>query len=126
MKAGTKMTQKHLVSLKDAHLAGLTFGTAKNGNAYASGIALLYDEEGRYQTGLQFLCFSKALGALRILEQQIHSAELTGESGKPARPTANISGWFKTGKDGREFRKSPTFYIESVDEIVDVAEDSTL
>lgn len=115
---------KNTVSFKDATLASLGFGTAKNGNAYASGIILLYGDEGAYEAGIPFICFSNAVGALRALEQQEHSAELTGESGKPERPIATVSGWFKTRKVDGKFQPAQ-FRLESVDSIAK-AEDSTL
>jgi len=118
---------KHTISFADAELAGLAIKTAKNGNQYASGVLILRNENGGFEASLPFLCFSNAVGALAILEQQEHSAELTGESGKPVRPIATVSGWFNTGKDkAGAFRKSATFRLESVDEIVEPAEDSSL
>jgi hypothetical protein len=126
VKAGIKMS-KNSVSFVGAELAGLSIRTAKNGNKYASGVLILRNENGGFEASLPFLCFSNAVGALGILEQQEHSAELTGESGKPVRPIATVSGWFNTGKDkSGAFRKSATFRLESVDEIVEPAEDSSL
>lgn len=115
---------KNTISFADAELAGLAIRTAKNGNAYATGVMILRNSEGRYESSLPFICFSKAVGALRILEQQEHSAELTGESGKPERPVASVSGWFKTDKRGDAW--STVFRLEAVDEIVEPAEDSSL
>lgn len=115
---------KHTVSFADAELAGLAIKTAKNGNNYATGVLILRNENGGFQSSLPFICFSKAVGALRALEQQEHSAELTGESGKPERPVASVSGWFKTDKRGNAW--STVFRLESVDEIVEPAEDSSL
>ena len=115
---------KHTISFADAELASLAEGTAKNGNKYMSGIIILRNENGGFQSSLPFICFSKAVGALLALEQQEHSAELTGESGKPERPIASVSGWFKTDKRGDAW--STVFRLESVDEIVEPAEDSSL
>jgi hypothetical protein len=115
---------KHTVSFADAELAGLAIKTAKNGNKYASGILILRNEERGFESSLPFICFSNAVGALAVLEQQEHSAELTGESGKPERPIASVSGWFKTNKRGDAW--STIFRLESVDEIVEPAEDSSL
>lgn len=115
---------KNTISIADAELAGLAIRTAKNGNNYATGVLILRNENGGFESSLPFICFSKAVGALRILEQQEHSAELTGESGKPERPIASVSGWFKTDKRGDAW--STVFRLESVDEIVEPAEDSSL
>ena len=115
---------KNSVSFVGAELAGLSIRTAKNGNKYASGVLILRNENGGFEASLPFLCFSNAIGALGILEQQEHSAELTGESGKPERPVASVSGWFKTNKRGDAW--STIFRLESVDEIVEPAEDSSL
>jgi hypothetical protein len=108
----------------DAELAGLAVKTAKNGNDYATGVLILRNETGGFEASLPFICFSNAVGALRMLEQQEHSAELTGESGKPIRPVARVSGWFKTDKRGDAW--STIFRLASVDEIVEPAEDSSL
>jgi len=113
---------KHTVSFADAELAGLAIKTAKNGNNYATGVLILRNENGGFQSSLPFICFSKAVGALRALEQREHSAELTGESGKPERPVVNVSGWFWTNKSNWK----TTFQLQSVDGIVDPAEDSSL
>lgn len=115
---------KHTVSFVDAELAGLSIRTAKNGKPYASGVLLLRNENGGFESSLPFICFSNAVGALRILEQREHSAELTGESGKPERPIASVSGWFKTDKRGEAW--STVFRLESVDEIIEPSEDSSL
>ena len=103
---------KHTVSFADAELAGLAIKTAKNGNKYASGILILRNEERGFESSLPFICFSNAVGALAILEQQEHSAELTGESGKPERPVASVSGWFKTSKMGNAWVTS--YMVEAV------------
>ncbi len=113
---------KHTISFADAELASLAEGTAKNGNKYMSGIIILRNERGTYESSHPFICFGKAVGALRALEQREHSAELTGESGKPERPVVNVSGWFWTNKSNWK----TTFQLQSVDGIVDPAEDSSL
>lgn len=116
------MSEKHTISFADAELVGLAERTTKKGNKYMSGIILLRNDNGAYQSSHPFTCFGKAMGALRMLEQQEHSAELTGESGKPKRPVVNVSGWFWTNKSNWK----TTFQLQSVDEIVDPAEDSSL
>ena len=121
--SGSNMS-KHTVSFIDAELAGLAIRTAKNGKPYATGVLLLRNENGGFESSLPFICFSNAIGALRMLEQQEHSAELTGESGKPERPSASVSGWFKTTKRGEAW--STTFRLESVDDVYEPAEDSSL
>lgn len=113
---------KNSVSFADAELTSLAFGTAKNGNPYAKGVLILRNENGGYESSHPFICFSKAVGALRALEQQEHSAELTGESGKPIRPVVSVSGWFRTDK--KNWKTS--FRLESLDEIVEPSEDSSL
>lgn len=125
-KSGRKQVvmPKHPVSFVDAELAGLSIRTAKNGKPYATGVMVLRGESGGFEASLPFICFSKALGALRDLEQILHSADLTGESGKPERPVAGVTGWFKTDKRGETW--STIFRLESVDYIIDLAEDSSL
>jgi len=115
---------KNPVSFADAELASLVIGTAKNGKSYARGIMILRNESGAYEASFPFICFSKAVGTLRVLEQQEHSAELTGESGEPERPIASVSGWFKTSKNGEAW--NTVYRLESVDEIIESSEDSSL
>jgi hypothetical protein len=54
---------------------------------------------------------------------QEQSADLVGESGKPERPVASVSGWFKTDKRGESW--STIYRLESVD-VIPLAEESTL
>jgi hypothetical protein len=57
-KAGTKC-RYFTVSFADAELAGLAIKTAKNGNKYvASGVLILRNENGGFQSSLPFICFS--------------------------------------------------------------------
>ena len=114
---------KNIVSFIDAELAGLAIKTAKNGNSYATGVMIIRNEEGRYEASLPFICFSTAVGALRALAVVEQSADLVGESGKPERPVASVSGWFKTDKRGDNW--STIYRLESVD-VIPLAEESTL
>jgi hypothetical protein len=122
VKAGAAMS-KNIVSFADAELAGLAIKTAKNGNSYATGVMIIRNEEGRYEASLPFICFSAAVGALRALAVVEQSADLVGESGKPERPVASVSGWFKTDKRGDNW--STIYRLESVD-VIPLSEESTL
>jgi len=107
---------KHEVSFSAAELSALEIKPAKTGKDYAKGVIILRNDEGKFQASLPFLCFTAAVGHLRSLEQQEHSAELVGGE-KPEtreqRPVANVSGWFRTSKTDRGWTTS--FMIESVD-----------
>jgi hypothetical protein len=114
---------KHEVSFSSAELAGLEIKTAKTGKDYAKGVIILRNDEGKFQASLPFLCFTAAVGHLRSLEQQEHSAELVGgvsvtesdgtrSEAKEPRPSANVSGWFRTSKTDKGWTTS--FMVESV------------
>jgi hypothetical protein len=111
---GEKMN-RNKITFEDAELAALNFRTAKNGNAYASGILILRDEKGKFEASLPFRSFD-AVASLKALESTATNPELSGgdlhfdgedadtRERKPAKTSAkhrvNVSGWLRTNKVG--------------------------
>ena len=52
---------KHTISFADAELAGLAIKTAKNGNPYASGVLILRNENGGFQSSLPLFASARLL-----------------------------------------------------------------
>ena len=122
-------------SIHGAELVSLKIGVAKNGNAYASGILNVRDENGKFEASHKFLSFD-AVDAFHVLYlQYFHEqsaqpdtsgGDLAFADGEPEstetrnrtvakatiRPKVDVSGWFKTSKMGNAWVTS--YMVEDV------------
>jgi hypothetical protein len=115
-KGANKM--QHEITFEGAELGSLSIRTAKSGNAYASGILILRNEQGKFEASLPFRSFD-AVASLQPLEKAHFNPELlestTGgdlhyegenadtrerQAAKAAsRPRVNVTGWLRTSKN---------------------------
>jgi hypothetical protein len=118
---------RNKISFEGAELAALNFRTAKNGNAYASGILITRDEQGKFEASLPFRTF-EAVASLKSLDSTATNIELSGgdlhfdgedadtrerkPANKPAKPRVNVSGWLKTNKVGDKW--ITTYMLDSL------------
>jgi hypothetical protein len=124
------------ITFASAELAHVAIRTSKKGNPYASGILILRDENGKFESSLKFRSFN-AVDVLRGLELQYFAKEaaqpetsggdLAFADGEPestatrertvaeatARPKVDVLGWFKTSK-GATGNWDTVFMLESV------------
>lgn len=118
----------NVISFDGAELASLEIRTAKNGNAYATGILILRDENGKYEASLPFLSFAAADSLASITRSETNPDASGGDlhfDGEDAstrertaakaasRPKANVQGWLRTSKNKQD-KWSTVFMLEAL------------
>lgn len=101
---------KNSVQFKAAEIASLKVKVAKSGNAYLTGVIILRDENGKFEGSLPFLSFDavdKAREAFPVILGEDEDA-----AKQASRPRANVSGWFKSRKDGDEWKPAQFLVTE--------------
>ena len=79
-------------------LASLKVKVAKSGNAYLTGIIILRDENGKFESSLPFRSFDAVDEAREAFPVILGEDEAA--AAQAPRPRANITGWFKSRKVG--------------------------
>jgi len=82
-------------------LASLKVKVAKSGNAYLTGIIILRDENGKFESSLPFRSFD-AVDAAREAFPVILGEDEAAAKAAP-KPRANVTGWFQSRKVGEEW-----------------------
>jgi|APCry1669188910_1035180.scaffolds.fasta_scaffold99674_1 hypothetical protein len=85
-------------------LASLKVKVAKSGNAYLTGVVILRDENGKFESSLPFISFDAVDEAREAFPVILGEDEAA--AAQAPRPRANITGWFKSNKVGDEWKQS--------------------
>ena len=85
-------------------LASLKVKVAKSGNAYLTGIIILRDENGKFESSLPFRSFDAVDEAREAFPVILGDDEAA--AAQAPRPRANITGWFKSNKVGDEWKQA--------------------
>lgn len=95
---------KNSVQFKEAEIASLKVKVAKSGNAYLTGIIILRDENGKFESSLPFRSFDAVDEAREAFPVILGEDEAA--AAQAPRPRANITGWFKSNKVGDDWKQS--------------------
>lgn len=118
----------NVITFESAEIAALEIRTARNGNEYATGVLIVRNNEGAFESSHPFRTFDHA-DVLKTLSKQNANPEATGgdlafdgedaetRNRKPAkagkRLSGSVTGWFQTKPDTKNVWRT-TFVFETL------------